>query len=72
MARSLIFPVALLCCPSLLGRPNQEADKDGNKKLDMNEFIEKLGPLIGENMSRKEIGQLFMKIDADCNGDVDW
>lgn len=38
----------------------------------MEEFIEKLGPLIGENMSKKEVGQLFMKIDADSNGGVDW
>jgi Ca2+-binding EF-hand superfamily protein len=72
MTRLRISPVALFCCPALLRGPNQEADEDGNKKLDMGEFIEKLGPLIGENMSSKEIGQLFMKIDADCNGDVDW
>lgn len=59
---------------SLAGRCGQDADEDGSGELEMKEFLEKLGPLIGseENMSMKEVGKLFMKIDADSNGGVDW
>lgn len=57
----------LMCC-------GQAADEDGSGELEMKEFMEKLGPLIGseENMTMKEVGKLFMKIDADSNGGVDW
>jgi Ca2+-binding EF-hand superfamily protein len=52
----------------------QAADEDGSGELEMTEFLEKLGPLIGseENMSMREVAKLFMKIDADSNGGVDW
>ncbi|KAF5835754.1 WD40-repeat-containing domain protein [Dunaliella salina] len=50
----------------------EEADDDGSGELDINEFIEKLGPHLGGNLSRDQITQLFMKIDADAGGTVDW
>jgi len=33
---------------------------------------EKLGPHLGGNLTRDQIMQLFMKIDADAGGTVDW
>ena len=35
-------------------------------------FIDKLGPYFGEGVNRAELLQLFMKIDADCGGSVNW
>lgn len=49
----------------------QNADEDGTGELDMEEFALKLGPYLGDN-SDTELAQLFMKIDADCGGTVDW
>jgi len=50
----------------------EEADDDGSGELDINEFIDKLGPHLGGNLTRDQITQLFMKIDADAGGTVDW
>ncbi|KXZ51188.1 hypothetical protein GPECTOR_13g675 [Gonium pectorale] len=54
-----------------------EADADGSGELDIDEFCDKLGPYLGdvvgyELKSREQIRQLFMKIDADAGGTVDW
>ena len=53
--------------------------KDGGEdegELTLKEFASLLGPLLGFNaLSTHEpeaIAQLFMKIDADCGGTVDW
>ncbi|KAJ9529394.1 hypothetical protein QJQ45_013762 [Haematococcus lacustris] len=50
----------------------READEDGSGELDIDEFTEKLGPHLGGNLTREAITQLFMKIDADAGGTVDW
>lgn len=50
----------------------QDADVDGSGELDFDEFANKLGPLLGKNLTRDQIAQLFMKIDADAGGTVDW
>lgn len=44
--------------------------KDGALELD--EFLDAFGGIIGRDMNDKQINQLFMKIDADSNGSVDW
>ena len=36
------------------------------------QFKEKCGPVLGENLTDQEIGYLFMKIDANSDGSVDW
>lgn len=37
------------------------------------QFIDAFGGIIGEkDMSKKELDQLFMRIDADSNGSVEW
>lgn len=50
----------------------QEADEDGSGELDIDEFCAKLGPHLGNNLTRQQVSQLFMKIDADAGGTVDW
>lgn len=50
----------------------QDADDDGSGELDMDEFCEQLGPYLGKDLSKQQISQLFMKIDADAGGTVDW
>ena len=44
--------------------------KDG--ALELEEFMDAFGGIIGRDMNDKQINQLFMKIDADSNGSVDW
>lgn len=44
--------------------------KDG--ALELEEFMDAFGGIIGKDMNDKQINQLFMKIDADSNGSVDW
>jgi len=41
-------------------------------ELDADSFNEKLGPTFGAGLSKAALAQLFMKIDADCGGTVDW
>mgnify|MGYP001139422949 CR=1 FL=1 len=50
----------------------QEADEDGSGELDIDEFTQKLGPHLGKHLSEAQIAQLFLKIDADCGGTIDW
>jgi hypothetical protein len=38
----------------------------------MDAFAEKLGPYLSDNLDSTHFAQLFMKIDADCGGTIDW
>lgn len=48
------------------------ADKHKGGALTLSEFVDAFGGIIGKDMNKKQINQLFMKIDADSNGNVDW
>ena len=48
------------------------ADEDGSDGIEMDEFIEHFGDIVGKSLSDLQLKQLFMKIDADSNGSVDW
>ena len=48
------------------------ADTDKGGALEIEEFKDAFGEIIGKNMNRKQLTQLFMKIDADSNGSVEW
>ena len=48
------------------------ADKHKGGALSLSEFVDAFGGIIGKDMNKKQINQLFMKIDADSNGNVDW
>ncbi|KAK9807406.1 hypothetical protein WJX73_001378 [Symbiochloris irregularis] len=56
----------------LLKRAFDEADANQSGDLDMEEFCEKLGPVLGGDWTQRQLSQLFMKIDADCGGSVSW
>ena len=51
-------------------------DEDGNDGIELEEFITHFGDVLAANsdapLTRAELKQLFMKIDADGNGSVDW
>ena len=48
------------------------ADTDGGGSLDIQEFLEAFGGVLGKNLSHEQLTHLFMKIDADSNGTIDW
>jgi Ca2+-binding EF-hand superfamily protein len=48
------------------------ADKDHGGALDLDEFTLAFGKVLGKGLNKKQLNQLFMRIDADSNGDVDW
>ena len=72
------LPRALLHAPSPTtylsptSTPGKEADEDGSGELDPDEFYEQLGPYLGQGLSTAAVSQLFMRIDADCGGTIDW
>ncbi|XP_043944952.1 EF-hand calcium-binding domain-containing protein 8 [Protopterus annectens] len=48
-----------------------EADTDGGGALDMGEFREAMKKIMGD-MDDEELDIIFMKIDTNCDGTVDW
>ena len=48
----------------------EAADTDKGGALEIDEFIEAFGGVLGKDMNQKQLKQLFMKIDADSNGSV--
>ena len=48
------------------------ADTDKGGSLELNEFKDAFGSIIGPEMNDKQLKQLFMKIDADSSGSVEW
>ena len=50
----------------------QESPNEFNLELTIEEFREKIGPHLGAGTTQTDMDQLFMKIDADCGGTVDW
>lgn len=46
------------------------ADKDHGGALDLKEFTLAFGKVLGQGLNKKQLNQLFMRIDADSNGDV--
>ncbi|KAL4852837.1 WD repeat-containing protein 64 [Chlorella vulgaris] len=64
----------VICLENLvkMKRVFEEADEDGSGELDPQEFYDKLGPFLGPNLSPTQVAQLFMRIDADCGGTIDW
>lgn len=50
----------------------EAADVDEGGTLDHKEFVDAFGDVLGSGMTEKELRQLFMRIDANSSGDVDW
>lgn len=50
----------------------ERADTDGGGSLDVDEFLEAFGGVLGKNLTHEQLTHLFMKIDANSDGSVDW
>ncbi|XP_055341268.1 uncharacterized protein LOC129590202 isoform X2 [Paramacrobiotus metropolitanus] len=50
----------------------EESDTDDEPGLDINEFKQAMKKIIGESVPEREIELIFMKVDANCDGNVDW
>ncbi|XP_071962420.1 WD repeat-containing protein on Y chromosome-like [Antedon mediterranea] len=51
----------------------EEADEDGGGRLDIDEFRQAMRKIMGEGMvDDHELAIVFMKVDANCDGTVDW
>ena len=50
----------------------ERADTDQGGSLDMEEFLEAFGEVLGKNLTHEQLTHLFMKIDANSDGSVDW
>ena len=48
------------------------ADDSGDGELSLKEFIAAFGKVLGQGLNYKQLNQLFMRIDADSGGTVDW
>ena len=48
------------------------AEEDGRTGLDIEEFKDAMRKTVGRNNTEDEIEILFMKVDANCDGVVDW
>lgn len=49
-----------------------QADTDQGGALELEEFVAAFGDVIGEGLSSKELVQLFMRIDTNSDGSIDW
>jgi len=49
-----------------------KADLDHGGALELDEFVDAFGEVLGVGMSRKQLVQLFMRIDANSDGSIDW
>ena len=50
----------------------EAAEEDGRGGLDIDEFKVAMRKTVGKNSTEDEIEVLFMKVDANCDGRVDW
>ena len=50
----------------------EESDLDDEPGLDIDEFKGAMRKIMGENVPEREIELIFMKVDANCDGNVDW
>ena len=50
----------------------EESDTDDEPGLDINEFKQAMKKIMGEDVTDREIELTFMKVDANCDGNVDW
>ena len=50
----------------------QEADENGSDGLDIDEFKAAFGQILGKGKNEQQMAIMFMKIDTNCDGTVDW
>ncbi len=49
-----------------------EADENGSDGLDIDEFRAAFGHILGKGKNDQQMAIMFMKIDTNCDGTVDW
>ncbi len=49
-----------------------EADENGSDGLDIDEFRASFGQILGNEKNDQQMAIMFMKIDTNCDGNVDW
>eukprot|EP01083_Nonionella_stella_P100616 284025_1 len=49
-----------------------KAEEGGSEGLGMEEFVAAFGQALGKNLAQQKLTHLFMKIDANSDGSVDW
>ena len=49
-----------------------DADEDGGGGLDMEEFRNAMRPQMHGHVTDDELDRIFMKVDTNCDGTVDW
>ncbi|XP_060578286.1 WD repeat-containing protein on Y chromosome-like isoform X2 [Ruditapes philippinarum] len=67
-----ISPVSSISTDSNEGRGHMILDEIEKTGLDIDEFKEAMQKTVGRNNTQEEIEILFMKVDANCDGVVDW
>mmetsp|Transcript_26608 Transcript_26608/g.47841 ORF Transcript_26608/g.47841 Transcript_26608/m.47841 type:complete len:974 (+) Transcript_26608:2642-5563(+) len=55
-----------------LRRKFDEADTDQGGALELEEFVKAFGSVLGPNLTHRELVQMFMRIDANSDGSIDW
>lgn len=50
----------------------KEADENGSDGLDIDEFRSAFGQILGKGKNDQQMAIMFMKIDTNCDGTVDW
>ncbi|XP_062516095.1 WD repeat-containing protein on Y chromosome-like isoform X2 [Corticium candelabrum] len=50
----------------------QQADENGSNGLDVDEFCLAFGDILGKGKNRQQMNFMFMKIDSNCDGTIDW
>ena len=70
-APTIVQDISSISLPELCVLHNAflNADEDGNGTLDPNEFVSAFMPFFS---NPGDVGRLFMRIDADCDGIVSW
>lgn len=65
------FPITLEQL-NLLRLEFDKANCDLDSGLNLDEFVTAFGNILGKTMRKHEIVNLYMKIDVNCDGKVDW
>ena len=55
-----------------LQRNFEIADEDGGGGLDIEEFRNAMRKAMGQHLTDEELDTMFMKVDTNCDGTVDW
>lgn len=55
-----------------LRKVQTELFENGDRSLNEKEFVENLRHIVGEGLSEQELTNLFMRVDVDAGGTVDW